>query len=81
MSALGQKQTSRVAQQMSALPPKADIDPYASDGRFVPIADSCTAANNAKLRNKAGLFRRAQSQRMAAPLCMFMRTRIVAAHH
>jgi hypothetical protein len=29
---------------MSAIPPKADIDEYSSNVRFVPIADSCTAA-------------------------------------
>jgi hypothetical protein len=39
MSALGQKQTSTHVQPMSALPPKADIA-----RRFVPEADSCTAA-------------------------------------
>ena len=30
---------------MSALPPKADIERTCRDVRFVPIADSCTAAN------------------------------------
>jgi hypothetical protein len=39
MSALGQKQASRVAQPMSALPPKADIPQHRFDVRFVPIAD------------------------------------------
>ena len=39
MSALGQKQTFRCFAAMSALPPKADIDPSASDVRFVPKAD------------------------------------------
>ena len=29
---------------MSALPPKADIGSMCQDVRFVPIADSCTAA-------------------------------------
>jgi hypothetical protein len=29
---------------MSALPPKADMAPHYRDVRFVPIADSCTAA-------------------------------------
>jgi hypothetical protein len=31
---------------MSALPPKADIRVRRSDVRFVPKADSCSAANN-----------------------------------
>jgi hypothetical protein len=39
MSALGQKQTFGPFIAMSALPPIADIDPSASDVRFVPKAD------------------------------------------
>jgi len=39
MSALGQKQTSRQLQPMSALPPIADIGTQPSDFRFVPKAD------------------------------------------
>jgi len=39
MSALGQKQTSRLVRTMSALPPKADIGTPSSNVRFVPIAD------------------------------------------
>src|SRR5262249_43655110 len=39
MSALGQKQTSRHLQPMSALPPKADIGTQPCDVRFVPKAD------------------------------------------
>src|SRR5215467_4301662 len=46
MSALGQKRTSRPARGMSALPPKADIGTQSWNVRFVPIADSCTAANS-----------------------------------
>ena len=38
-SALGQKQTSQGISRMSALPPKADIDPAQQDVRFVPKAD------------------------------------------
>jgi len=38
-SALGQKQTLRHLQPMSALPPIADIDQHGRDVRFVPIAD------------------------------------------
>jgi hypothetical protein len=36
--------TGRVMQPMSALPPKADIPQRNCDVRFVPKADSCTAA-------------------------------------
>src|SRR6516164_4636039 len=39
MSALGQKQTSRRLQPMSALPPKADMGRQDPDVRFVPQAD------------------------------------------
>jgi hypothetical protein len=39
MSALGQKQTSRSENAMSALPPKADIDWRLLNVRFVPKAD------------------------------------------
>jgi hypothetical protein len=44
MSALGQKQTLQSVRPMSALPPKADIGTQPRDVRFVPKADSCTAA-------------------------------------
>ena len=44
MSALGQKRTSAHVRVMSALPPKAEMDPHGRDVRFVPKADSCTAA-------------------------------------
>jgi hypothetical protein len=44
MSALGQKQTFAVQKAMSALPPKADIGTQSRNVRFVPKADSCTAA-------------------------------------
>jgi hypothetical protein len=44
MSALGQKQTLRGVRPMSALPPKADIVERQWHVRFVPKADSCTAA-------------------------------------
>jgi len=43
-NALGQKQAFEVVFAMSALPPKADMDQCRRDVRFVPIADSCTAA-------------------------------------
>ena len=41
MSALGQKQTSRLPERMSALPPIADIETRSRDVRFVPKADIC----------------------------------------
>src|SRR5215469_18541557 len=44
MSALGQKRTLGHVRAMSALPPKADIDQHGRHVRFVPEADSCTAA-------------------------------------
>jgi hypothetical protein len=39
MSALGQKQTSAHVRVMSALPPKADIEKFPWNVRFVPKAD------------------------------------------
>jgi len=53
MSALGQKRTSKHARVMSALPPKADITEYCGHVRFVPKADSCTAAKKAHLYRAA----------------------------
>ena len=44
MSALGQKQTSRHLQVMSASPPKADIGTQSVHVRFVPKADMATNA-------------------------------------
>ena len=41
---MGQKRTWRTQFRMSALPPKADIVRHGGNVRFVPIADSCTAA-------------------------------------
>jgi hypothetical protein len=47
MSALGQKQTLVRVHMMSALPPIADMDQHGRDDvRFVPKADSCSAANS-----------------------------------
>jgi hypothetical protein len=43
-SALGHKQTLAHVSFMSALPPKADIRERDRYVRFVPIADSCSAA-------------------------------------
>jgi hypothetical protein len=49
MSALGQKQTSRVLIVMSALSLKADIERSHRDVRFVPIADMWLKSNNHSL--------------------------------
>jgi hypothetical protein len=46
MSALGHKQTLKRAGAMSALPPKADTVELDRNVRFVPEADSCTAAKS-----------------------------------
>jgi hypothetical protein len=46
MSALGLKQTLGKVRLMSAIPPKADIAERRCHVRFVPKADSCTAAND-----------------------------------
>src|SRR5262249_39750889 len=46
MSANGTKRILRRAQSMSALPLKADMDQSGCDVRFVPKADSCTAAKS-----------------------------------
>ena len=50
MSALGQKQTLECLRAMSALPPKADIAERSRDVRFVPKADSCSAAKKVAIR-------------------------------
>src|SRR6516165_8361660 len=47
MSALGQKQTSRRLQPMSALPPKADIGTQSRNVRYVPKADMRDPAKTA----------------------------------
>ena len=45
MSALGQKRTSKCLHQMSALPPKADMDQHGRDVRFVPKAVTGIGSN------------------------------------
>src|SRR5215467_7349165 len=50
MSALDQKQTSEHNWIMSALPPKADIGTQSRNVRFVPKADSCSAAKKGPIR-------------------------------
>src|SRR5262249_24395754 len=54
MSALGQKQTSRHLQPMSALPPKADIGTQPLNVRFVPKRTKCNAAKRALLDRLVG---------------------------
>jgi hypothetical protein len=54
MSAVGQKQTSRPAWTMSALPPKADIEPHDGHVRFVPKADKRAAAKVPLFDHRAG---------------------------
>jgi hypothetical protein len=49
MSALGHKRTLEQVRVMSALPPKADIAGRDRHVRFVPKADSCTAAKRAAI--------------------------------
>jgi len=46
MSALGQKQTSRLLEGMSALPPKADIAERDWHVRFVPCVDGSELARD-----------------------------------
>ena len=55
MSALGQKQTFALQQAMSALPPKADMCSALGDVRFVPKANSCTAAKPPRFSGEGGL--------------------------
>src|SRR6516165_8831673 len=52
MSPLGQKQTSRHLQPMSALPPKADIRGRHCDVRFMPKADMRTPRANAVVADR-----------------------------
>jgi hypothetical protein len=54
MSALGQKRTSRHVHATSALPPKADMVQRDRDVRFVPKADSCTAARTSLFDHVVG---------------------------
>src|SRR5215469_9237444 len=55
MSALGQKRTLTHVHGMSALPPKADIAERRCHVRFVPKADSCTAAILSLFEHLVGL--------------------------
>jgi hypothetical protein len=50
MSALGQKQTLKHVQSMSALPPKADIRQGNRDIRFVPKADILRCGRTGAIR-------------------------------
>jgi hypothetical protein len=49
MSALGHKRTNVTAKAMSAFTPKADIERRVWHVRFVPKADSCSAAISTRL--------------------------------
>ena len=55
MSALGQKRTLGKVRLMSALHRRADIGTRSRNVRFVPKADSCTAANSRAGNDPAGL--------------------------
>src|SRR5215472_4279375 len=57
MSALGQKRTLGHVRAMSALPPKADIGAQSRNVRFVPEADSCSAAKKLLARLRLLCFR------------------------
>ena len=57
MSALGQKQTFRSANAMSALPPKADIGAAQINVRIVPIADIALMAPTETFRARHGVRR------------------------
>jgi hypothetical protein len=57
MSEMGQKQTSRVVEGMSALPLKADIDRACRHARFVPKADIETDQLNVGCTPKAEIGR------------------------
>jgi hypothetical protein len=52
MSAVGHKRTMGCARDMSALPPKADIDGHDWDVRFVPKADIPFSARCASLHGE-----------------------------
>ena len=60
MSALGHKRTLREVRPMSALPPKADIDHYGRDVRFVPKADILRCSKNVVIRSpgRAGIHKK-----------------------
>jgi hypothetical protein len=61
MSALGQKRTCWRPVAMSGLPPKADIDPSASEVRFVLAADIHQCDFQFLLRPGAGMQMRSRS--------------------
>src|SRR6516165_8880420 len=54
---LGQKQTSRPAWTLSALPPKADIERHDWHVRLVPKADSCSAKRYVRFGLKPSISR------------------------
>jgi hypothetical protein len=68
MSALGQKRTSELVQSMSAITPKADIEGVLTNVRFVPKADSCTAAKRALFDHLVGGDKQSRRYREAESL-------------
>src|SRR5215469_14308225 len=71
MSALGQKQALRHLQPMSALPPKADIAEGDRHVRFVPKADSCTAAKRSVIQSPRRRERAASAEYRHLSLWLF----------
>ena len=67
MSALGQKQTSRHVQPMSALPPKADIDQHGRNVCFVPKADIGTQPPDVRFVPKADIGHRNKKRPIRSP--------------
>src|SRR5262249_6822778 len=53
---------------MSALPPKADKEQTSRDVRFVPKADSCTAANDVRDGTRTQLFNRLMASGRSTPI-------------
>ena len=70
MSALGQKRTLAHVRVMSALPPKADIAESDWHVRFVPEADSCTAAKRSLFDQLIGeppeIYRNVEAERFGS---------------
>ena len=71
MSALGHKRTLRSVQPMSALLPKADIAGRQLDVRFVPQADSCSAAKNVLFDHLVGQLQKGFPYRETESPCRF----------
>jgi hypothetical protein len=63
---------------MSALPPKADIGPSASDVCFVPIADSCNAAKALLFDHLIGATKQALTFHCALPRILVLRIKVAS---